>query len=49
MMIADEPQQDEQPDGARVLGEDIQPPIVNVYGREDLLATHISGEKKTLF
>ena len=50
MMIADEQQQDEQPEGAMVLGEDFQPtPLVNTDGSEDLLATHITREKKTLF
>ena len=33
-----------------VLGEDFEPsPVVNVDGSEDLLATHITREKKTLF
>ena len=50
MMIAGEQQQDEQPDGAMVLGEDFQPPrLVNVDVSEDLLATQIPREKKTLF
>ena len=50
MRIADEHQQDEQPEGVMVLGEDFQPPpIVNVDSSEDLLATHITRDKKTLF
>ena len=46
MMITDEQQQqDDQPDGVLVLGEDFQPPaVVNVDVSEDLLATHISPD-----
>ena len=51
MMIADDQQQqDDQPEGAMLVGEDFQPrPVVNVDVREDLLATHFSRDKKTLF
>ena len=51
MMIGDDQQhQDDQPDPAMVLGEDLQPPaVVNVDVSEDLLAAHISRDKKTLF
>ena len=50
MMIADEQQQDEQPDGAMVLGEDFQPtPVVNVDVSEELLATPITRERKLYF
>ena len=51
MMIGDDQQQqDDQPHPAMVLGEDLQPPaVVRVDVSEDLLATHISHEKKTLF
>ena len=50
MMIADEQKQDEQPHGAMVLGEDLQPPLlVNVDVSEDLLSKPITREKKTLF
>ena len=50
-MITDEQQQeDEQPESAMVLGDDFQPPaVVNVDVSEDLLAAHISRDKKTLF
>ena len=49
-MIADEQQQDEQQDGAMVQGEDFQlPPVVNDDGSEDLSATPMTREKKTLF
>ena len=49
-MISDEQQKDEQPEGAMVLGEDFQPPaVLNVDMNEDVLATHITPEKKTLF
>ena len=51
MMIGDDQQQqDDQPDPVLVLGEDLQPPaVVNVDVSEDLLAAHISRDKKTLF
>ena len=51
MMIADEQlQQDDQSDPVMVLGEDFQPsPVVNVDVSEDLLAAHISRDKKTFF
>ena len=50
MMIGDEQQQDEQPEGAMVMGDDFQPPpVVNVDVSDELLATHISHDKKTLF
>ena len=45
MMIADEQQQEEQPNGTMVLGEDFQPsPGGNGDVSEDLLATHITRE-----
>ena len=48
-MIA-ENQQDEQPECAIVLCEDFQsPPVVLVDGSDDLFATHITRERKTLF
>ena len=48
MMLADD-QQEEQPDGAKVLGENFQlPPVVNVDVSDELLARHITREKKTL-
>ena len=50
MMITEEPQQYEQPDSAMVLDEDFQAPlVVNVDMSEDLLATHMTPQKKTLF
>ena len=50
MMISDEQHQDQQPEGALVLGEDFQPqPVLNVDSSEDLLANHITREKKTRF
>ena len=51
MMIGDDQQQqDDQHDPVMVLGEDLQPPaVVSVDLSEDLLAAHISPEKKTLF
>ena len=51
MMIGDDQQQqDDEQEPAMVLGEDLQPPdVVSVDVSEDLLATHISHEKKTLF
>ena len=49
MSIDEQQQQDDQPDVAMVLGEDFQhPAVVNVDVSEDLLATHISRDKKTL-
>ena len=51
LMIADDQQQqDDQPESSMLLGENFQPPpVVTVNVREDLLATHISKDKKTLF
>ena len=50
MRIGDEQQQDEQADGVMLLGEDFQPPPVGTVDvSEELLATHINKEKKTLF
>ena len=51
MMIGDDQQQqDDQVEPAMVLGEDFTPsPLVNVEVSEDLLAAHISRDKKTLF
>ena len=50
-MIADEQQQqDDQQEPVLVLGEDFQPPaVVNADVSEDLLAAHISRDKKTFF
>ena len=46
----DHQQQDDQADGAMLLGEDIPPlAVVNVDDSEDLLDTHISPDKETLF
>ena len=52
MMIGDDQQQqqDDQQEHVCVLGEDFQPPaVVNVDVSEDLLAAHVSRDKKTLF
>ena len=51
MMIGDdEEQQDDQVEPALVLGENFTPPpLVNVDVSEDLLAAHVSRDKKTLF
>ena len=51
MLITDEQQQqDDPPESALVLGEDFLPgAVVNVDVSEDLLAAHISPEKKTRF
>ena len=50
MISDDQQQQDDQPDPAMVLGEDLQPPaVVRVDVSDDLLAAHISPEQKTLF
>ena len=49
-MIADEKQQGEQTDASMMLENEFQlPPFGHVDVSEDLLATHISREKKTLF
>ena len=49
MMLAEE-HEEEQPAGSIMLAEDFQPPpVVNVDVSDDLLATHITREKKTLF
>ena len=49
-MLAEDQQQDEKLECERKLGEDLHPPpVVNAEGSEDLLARHISREKKTLF
>ena len=46
----DQQQQDDQEEPVLVFGEDLQPPaVVNVDVSEDLLAAHISPNKKTLF
>ena len=50
MIGNDQQQQDDQQDPVLVLGEDLQPrAVVSVDVSEDLLAAHISPEKKTLF
>ena len=50
IIIAEEHQQEEQPERTMVLGADFQhPPLVNVDVSEELLATHTKREKKTLF
>ena len=50
MIGDDQQQQDDQVEPAMVLGENFTPPpVVNVDVSEDLLATHISRDKKTLF
>ena len=50
MIGDDQQQQDDQVEPAMVLGEDFTPPpLVNVDVSEDLLAAHISRDKKTLF
>ena len=50
-MIGDDPhQQDDQVEPAMVLGENCSPPPqVNVDVSEELLAIHISRDKKALF
>ena len=49
MAIAYEQQQEEQQEGALVLGDDSQTsPFVNLYGSEDPL-THHSGEENSVF
>ena len=48
-MIGDD-QQDEQPEGAMVMGEDFHPlAVLNVDVKDQVLAMHITREKKTLF
>ena len=50
MMISDEQQQDEQPQGAMVLREDFQPPpVVYLDVSDDILTTLITREKKLYF
>ena len=50
MIAHEEQQQNYQSDGAMLRGEDFKPPaVVNVDVSEDLLATNISRDKKTLF
>ena len=49
-VISDEQEEEEQPDRAKELGEDFQPPLfVNVEVSEELLASQITRKKKTLF
>ena len=48
-MMIPEDQQDEKPEGAMVLGEDIQlSAVVNVDWSNNFLAMHITRENKTL-
>ena len=51
MMIADDQQQqDDQQEPVLVLGEDLQQPaVVTVDVSDDLLAAHISRDKKPFF
>ena len=51
MMVGDDhQQQDDQVEPAMVRGENFTPPpLMNVEVSEDLLATHVSRDKKTLF
>ena len=49
-MILDEHQQEEQPDRAMVLGEDLQPPhVVKLDGSEDLLQPKSLERRKLYF
>ena len=50
MMGDDQQEQDDQKEPVLMLGEDLQPlAVVNVDISEDLLAAHVSHDKKTLF